>query len=367
MGRSSRLLGHARELCQLGLSSQVFMPDLLDSLQALVPHDVSLFMWTDARGNLSNLCSRHAASPGVISDYLENFIDHEDGAYWPSFRDTMLSGTSNVLHDIHPGFYQSAMYARIWAPNRIYWGVDWTLRAGGCSLGSLRLYRERSGKPFTAADHARLLPLLPDLAHAVLHQPRIEDSVEFHQGTESGLLVLDGRGRCESMDQNGAMLLFYATHASLCPTSLHWRGGAEMPAQIKALCARVQRHASKVAVPPSEVLQMHNPWGLFVMRAQALHSLVAGGDSKVAVTIIRRHPLTLLWMARLRPYALSSRQTQVALLACTECTCADMAERLQLGEQTIIHHLREVYLKLDVHSREALRSKLTLPSTTRLV
>ena len=318
MDKRTHALAYARQLCSLNASAPALMPAILESLQAIVGHDVALFMWADAQGNLTNLCSRNAASPEVVARFVEHYVDSDERVYWTSFRETMLRGSSNSLGQIQPDFYRSAMYEEIWKPNRIHWGIDWTVRNGGRSLGSLRLYRERRGRRFTPSDHACLLPLLPHLARMLERSISVEEPLEMEE--PSGLLILDAQGRCESMDRTGAILLFYATHPSINPTSLQWRGGAEMPPQIRRLCARLQEPGDAQAADGGITLQLHNDWGRFLLRAKPLYAASGSGVARTALSISRLAPQALLRARRLYPYQLSPRQLDVALLGCSNLT-----------------------------------------------
>lgn len=351
MNKRSRALGYSRLLCASDCSAQTLMPLLLQSLGDIVEHDVALFLWTDASGNLTNLCSRNAAYPDVIAAFVERYVDDEACRYWPSLRQTMLQGSSNSLGSIRPCFYHSQMYAEIWVPNRIHWGMDWTIRDRGRSLGSLRLYRERHGPAFASSDYARLLPLLPHIASALARQTTSSEPWIEDEGP--GVLVLNADGRCESMDKVGATLLFYATHPSVCAESLQWHGGGDMPPHIRSLCARLLRSPR----PHDGVAtQVQNPWGLFILRASLLRSVADAEGPKISLTLRREYPQSLVWARRLAAYKLSPRQAQVALLACQDLPALEIGHHLGIGEQTAVHHLRQAYSRLSVHGRDELHA-----------
>ena len=67
-----------------------------------------------------------------------------------------------------------------------------------------------------------------------------------------------------------------------------------------------------------------------------------------------RRVLEETYLETLAPYALSSRETNVALLMLDGLTIASAAEKLGVSAATVKFHLGNIYRKLDVQSQAGL-------------
>ncbi len=63
-------------------------------------------------------------------------------------------------------------------------------------------------------------------------------------------------------------------------------------------------------------------------------------------------------LPKLERLSLSYRQSQLCLLMTSGLSYAAIAQRLNVGESTVIYHARSVFLKLNVHNRNELVNKL---------
>jgi hypothetical protein len=53
--RRTRLISHVRQLCMLGLPSQLVIPHVLETLERMLGADVASFHWADAAGSVAGL------------------------------------------------------------------------------------------------------------------------------------------------------------------------------------------------------------------------------------------------------------------------------------------------------------------------
>jgi DNA-binding CsgD family transcriptional regulator len=67
----------------------------------------------------------------------------------------------------------------------------------------------------------------------------------------------------------------------------------------------------------------------------------------------------------MRASGLTERQRELCLLLFDGMSIPAVAKRLRVSQHTIVDHLKKIYLKLDVHSRDELRSRLEAGSGTR--
>lgn len=101
------------------------------------------------------------------------------------------------------------------------------------------------------------------------------------------------------------------------------------------------------------MLTLHNGWGKFILRGYELH----GGGAEpqgIGILIEQFVPFEAQLLERLNATCLSPRQKEVALLSLKGVRNAEIAQRLHLTPYTVKDHLKAIYNRLDVNSREEL-------------
>ena len=107
---------------------------------------------------------------GIARLYFDEFHNKREAEAMPSFAQALGSGAvlNSAAQLDTARFLGSALYAEIWRPQGFRYRVELIVRSrSGQPLGSLVLYRGPGEPCFTAAEEARLLPLLPHLAQAL--------------------------------------------------------------------------------------------------------------------------------------------------------------------------------------------------------
>lgn len=264
--KKSRELGRLRELCALGLPTPLVMPTLLAELHALVPSSRNLFDWCDGDGALTRYCVEGPVDEAVARLYFDEFHNRREAEAMPSFAQALASGavlnSARQLDTRH--FLGSALYAEIWRPQGFRYRVELIVRArSGQPLGSLVLYRGPGEPCFTAAEEARLLPLLPHLAQALSHDVAVRCPPEHWQPAPEAaeVLLLDDAGRLRHASPGARRLLLLAAPGP----------GPAQTTSTETLLASLHAAARRGPV----TLKVDSPWGRF--RVQCLP---AGGPGR---------------------------------------------------------------------------------------
>jgi DNA-binding CsgD family transcriptional regulator len=106
-------------------------------------------------------------------------------------------------------------------------------------------------------------------------------------------------------------------------------------------------------------LERLNEAGRFVFRAYRLRNVRRDADAAVFAISIERHaPITATIVAAAARLGLSDRQRRVSIEMLNGSSYAQIGDALGIKESTVVDHVRRIYQKLGVHSRDELKKKL---------
>ncbi len=126
---------------------------------------------------------------------------------------------------------------------------------------------------------------------------------------------------------------------------------------LKQLCRRLDAiFQGQDAPPPSYTHQ--NGCGRFIFKAHWLEPQNREPGGLVAVSIKHQEPLTLAILRALRNVSLSPVQKEVALMLTQGLSTEKIGERLHIKYNTVKDHIKKIFDKLDIHSRQELMPKL---------
>jgi DNA-binding CsgD family transcriptional regulator len=215
-----------------------------------------------------------------------------------------------------------------------------TLADGGLCWGHLVCYRDLAHSPFTedqAALIRRVAPLLGGHMRAGWRLGTAGSRIEDQPGT----LVFDA----------GLTLLSATRTALTWLEALGWPPSWGLPAFVYALAARAADTGSGVTI---QVRALHGSWAS--LSAAPLLPATAAGS--VVVTIGPPAPSDVADVL-MRAWGLSPRERQIAAaIICGQGT-RETARSLRISEHTVRQHVKAVFAKVGVHSRDHLRDVLT--------
>ena len=347
--KRSRELSRLRDLCALDLPTPLLMPSLLAELHALVPSSRNLFDWCDGQGSLTRYCIEGPVDEAVARLYFAEFHNRREAEVMPAFAQAVRSGAvlNSAAQLDSARFLNSALYAEIWRPQGFRYRVELIVRSpAGQPLGSLVLYRGPGDPCFTAAEEARLLPLLPHLAQALSRDavPRCPPTHWQPAPEPAESLLLDDTGRLRHASAGAKQLLLLAGP-----------GPGPQPADaMDALLLQLHAAARQALV----TRQVDSPWGRFEFKARRLDALDGTAPCWTEVQVRRFEPRELADERCLRRFDLSGGQTAVARLLLQGLAQADVAQRLAVAPSTVVDHTRKLYQRLGVRSARELVDRI---------
>jgi DNA-binding CsgD family transcriptional regulator len=262
---------------------------------------------------------------------------------------------------VFPGkeFFRSDYYNLIFRPQGIHIPLQSAVRdRSGRALGAMLAYREPNDPSYSTEEMRVMASFLPHIAHGM--QPRPDLSGATAESEDRGLLIVEPPSNILHASPQARTLVHFALDRTADATGERGVDTAVLPI-LTRLCGNLRdTFAGRPSPPPTASL--NSPWGLFILRAYWLESLKPQENGLVGVTIERYEPLSLRLLRNMRSCGLTDRQRQLCLLLFDGLSIPAAAKRLRVSQHTVVDHLKKIYLKLDVHSRDELRSKLETAS-----
>ena len=195
---------------------------------------------------------------------------------------------------------------------------------------------------------------LPHVAHGMQSRPDL--SAASVESEDRGLLIVQPPATVLHVSAQARNLAHFALDR-IPDVSGERAVDAALAPMLQRLCANLKDTFTGVPTAPPTV-SLKSPWGLFTLRAYWLESLQPQENGLVGVTIERYEPLPLRLLRNMQAGGLTERQRQLCLLLFEGVSIPAAAKRLRISQHTAVDHLKKIYLKLDVHNRDELRSKL---------
>lgn len=348
---------YIRELCSLGLASELLIPTLLEALHRLIPSACNLFDWVQPDGSIQRYYFEGPIDDAIARLYFDEFYNRREADAMPKYRD-VVRGTATIrsaeeLNNRH--FFESALYHEIWRPQRLHYRLEAVVRGrDGKPIGSLVLYRAQGDRIFDEKDERTLAALVPYVARGL--QSEFEHPTEYAtNGARTALVNLDAQGRIVQLSRDAHKLLLLA-HGDISPATIAHEPRTWRFPTLSLLHDNLAR--SREGAPPSCSLTLDNAWGRFEFRADRLEPVDPAMPAGTAVTIHHLVPLEVRVLEQLEAHPLSIVQKKVCALLLQGLTRPQIAARLGVADSTVVDHVRKIYVKLDVHSLDELRARL---------
>ncbi len=361
---TGRVIARIQRLCCLGLSDQIVIPQLLRDLQDLVPSHGNTFFWAGPHQELANMYSEIPGAAEVTPLYLQEFHNRRERELLHTFTDVMRTNYTSSACDLyervlkvdHREFMSSDLYNLICRP--IGWErvLHLKIAGHGPGLGDLHLARAANDPGFTRRDARLLEAIAPFVAHALTsHAP----DHRFVDSDDSGLVIADGKGCVQYVSRGASRLLLMVRYPSWSPDAARRMRVDALPDEVVRLChiLAAQREDSPLAAPP--VWRHLNAWGEFIFHLHCMeHETPPTAAPRIGVSLVRREPLRLRILRRINELPLSHRESQLCQGLVAGHSRGRLADDMGVTEHTVITHSRNLYAKLDVHTRAELTERL---------
>ena len=365
--KQSAIRARIRQLCCLGLPGELLMSSLLPALRELVPSDSAGFFWVDASGDMSNLYAERLLPPDVMELYFERFYEGREASFRKAFLeragapDGVVATSADA--DLQKTEYYNEILRRLDAHHVLY-GI---VREQGAALGQLSLYRRLDAPAFTPRERADLASVMHYVGHgiAVSDARRPEGpAYAFEDSDDEAMLVTDRRGGVRHASAKGRRLLLLATMSEINSSNLHAAENDRAASLLKTLVARLDA-VSRGEDAAAPVATVETKWGRHVLRAYWLDDEHQAPDAPVGVRIQRQEPMILRFVHAMGRLPLSPQQREIALMIAQGKSNHEIADALGVSGNTVAYHIKQLFMKLDVHDRSGAVHRI-LSGNTRL-
>jgi DNA-binding NarL/FixJ family response regulator len=359
--KQSAVRARIRQLCCLGLPGELLMSSLLPALRELVPSDSAGFFWVDSRGDMSNLYAERLLPADVMSLYFERFYEGQEASFRKAFLERAAAPdgvvSTSADGDLRKTEYYNEILRRLDAHHVLY-GI---VREQGAALGQLSLYRPLDAPAFTPRERAELASVMRYVGHGIAGdeaRPRNGDAFTFEDSEDEAMLVTDRHGVIRHASEKGRRLLLLATTSDINPASLKSAVNERAAHALRTIAARLEAVArGEAAAAPQMVFD--TKWGRHIMRAYWLDDDYQAADALVGVRIQRQEPMILRFVQAMGRLPLSPQQREIALMIAQGRSNHEIAESLGVSGNTVAYHIKQLFLKLDVHDRAGAVQRIT--------
>lgn len=345
-----------RQLCTLGIDGQQLIPILLPELRKLIPVYSSTFLWINAHYKFTNFYDEYPDSVNYANAYLNAFLDNKDQEARPSLSDWLRTnpGVTTSERFMYRNYTRTCFYNEILRPLNYHHELIIGLKDGHRPLGVLFLHRSSKDRHYSAEEENTLRRIAPYLIHGIGHADPVQKTSESF--TKTGILIFDHARKLLHMDSHAQQILFLITNPAASIDTLKQVSGGKIPGEILALCdsltdallAKGNRNMSN-AIP---AWQHKNAWGTFTFRAHLVGPYAQIAEPQIIVLCHYHEPVQAKFLRTCHELRLTQRQVDVAThLLMSGSSYAEIASRINVSVNTVIHHAGNIFTKLGVNTR----------------
>jgi DNA-binding CsgD family transcriptional regulator len=338
------------------------MASLLPALRELVPSDSAAFFWVDSRGEMQNLYAERLLPADVMSLYFERYYEGREASFRKAFleRANAPDGVVSMSADgeLRKSDYYNEILRRLDAHHVLY-GI---VREGGAALGQLSLYRPLDAPAFTPRERTDLASVMRYVGHGIAgNDARPHDNnsgFSFEDSDDEAMLVTDRAGNIRHGSEKARRLLLLATTSDINPASLKSAVNERAAGALRTLCGRLDAVA-RGEEPTPPVMSLDTKWGRHLLRAYWLDDDYQAADALIGVRIQRQEPMILRFVQAMGRLPLSPQQREIALMIAQGKSNQEISEGLGVSGNTVAYHIKQLFLKLDVHDRAGAVERIT--------
>ena len=273
--------------------------------------------------------------PERIARLLEVDCDDDVNLFPALARSALGASTMHLATDGRPE--QSARYNQVLAPSGLGRELRAVLRERNVSWGGLVLLRETAAPDFTDTELRQVAEAGKEIARAIRHTLFLSELRHRDAPDVPGIVLFDGDE--VAVVSESARRWFEGVADGLVP-------GHGLPYVVVTIVTRARSAAGPVS---ARLRTREGRW--ITLHAERLD------DRRACVVVEPTRPYELAAVI-CDAYGLTARERDVARLALNGCSNREIAEATWLSQWTVQDHLKNVFDKLDVHSRSGLVSRL---------
>jgi DNA-binding CsgD family transcriptional regulator len=244
---------------------------------------------------------------------------------------------------------RSARYRDILAPAGIPFELRVAFVSRGRAWGAAHIARRDGARDFTPADAAVLARVSAVVADGIRTSVRFDAARRADGPTAPGLVVLGPKDDFELISPPAHELLAALRSPALAQS-------AEMVPMALAALAGHARRSAREGNPQPDVVAVPSALGWITLHA----SLPDGGaDGRVAI-VVERAASPRATALRLEAHGVTEREREVAVLLARGLSNAEIAATLVISPYTVQDHIKSLFEKTDVGSRQELVARVFL-------
>ena len=348
----NRQLALIRKLCGLGLPAQTLAPSLLPALHKLIPAHSAAVFWVDARFEMTSLYAERLLPPEAMALYYEEHYKDTINGFRTAFAARVRAVDAVSVHKVTKAEQTSAYFRDVLAQLDAYQILYGVLRDGTQPIGQISFYRGARDREFGRRDQDVLRGLLRYLAIGLRPQPAHGRAVRQAEIVEEWLGLVETDGRIASASAQWSRLVRLLAMGDVAPRTA--REERRIVADyLKRIVARLDAPDRSGAQRPQHIdIRQDSPWGHFRLRGYRLPDIEGRPPSLVGLLIGRQEPLALALARGTGASELSPQQREVAMLLAEGQSNQEIARSLDLTVNTANYHVKQVFARLHVHSRD---------------
>jgi DNA-binding CsgD family transcriptional regulator len=349
-------LASLHQLASLRLPARMIQGTVSLLMRELVRAQTFTILWLDEDCNPWDICCSHLCPRELCNHFITHFLNtREEEAYEPHWK--FMRGTSryDLLHR-RRGYQETGLYCEFARPMGFGPVVRLAVRRLGRPVAAVWMTRPIGDKDFSQVELVRLSDAASYLEHVLLGGvERLE--CDSWSG-ETGWLVADSDGIVQHFAPGTEAMLHMAAdvprgRAALSAPCYEWARPL-----LRRLATRISAlETGRAAGEPA--LSVQNDSGQYELRAHRLLAAAGGASNLIGVQIMRRVPLVLRALESPHVQTLPLREKQTCLMLMQGLTLREIASRMGISSNGVAQHVRTLYRRLQIHSREELIRTLT--------
>jgi DNA-binding CsgD family transcriptional regulator len=349
----NRQLALIRKLCGLGLPAQTLAPSLLPALRKLIPAHSAAVFWVDESFEMTGLYAERLLAPEAMARYYEQHYQHAITGFPIAFAARAATSDPVSVRKLTKAEQASDYFRDVLAQLDAYQILYGVLQDGTSPIGQISFYRGAHDPDFARRDRDVLRGLLRYLSVGLRTQPSAAGPVPQAEVVEEWLGIVGVDGALVSAPPDWSRLVRLLAMGEVAPRTAH--------EEERIVTDFLHRIAVRFTRPDAGFDQMDSqqdsPWGRFRIRAYRLPEAKQPVD-RVGLLIGRSEPRALALARGAGSSGLSPQQREVAVLLADGKSNQEIANALALSLNTASYHVKHVFTRLRVHSREEVEGVL---------
>jgi DNA-binding CsgD family transcriptional regulator len=333
-----------RQLCNLGLPSQIVLPAVLDATGRLVNASHAAFFYCDVAGNMTNIYAERMLPPEAMARYYERHYRADSHAFSKAYLARVAASDPVSLRTVTTAEKQTDYYKEVLTlldVEHVLYGIVRAPTGRKEAIGQLSLYRSAKEAAFDREDAQALRDVLHYLTPALADSNFAPVKLQSEQAAEEAMAVLTDAGEVIYADHEWSRIVRLARGERIVPGTAR--------DESKALREFLRGILQATRGAPNVLHTTDSPWGRFVFRQHTLEGHGSGTVQALIVSRLASDPVRLTEGAS--RLDLSPQQREVALMIALGLTNVEIAEKLDVSINTAGYHVKQVFAKLDVHDR----------------